>query len=989
MKNIIRLVETSSVLALVMGGVVAASPAYSETGSSLAAYGDKPITPFRGAVDPFRGAVDPFRGEVNPFYGDLDVLRGAVDPFRGWVDPFAGEVDASRGAVDPFRGWVDPFGGDVNASRGAVDPFRGAVDPFYREIDVFWREAGAYWRDVEALWEAGASGEEIALSLTKLIDFSGHTWSDQIGKTGEDYTEVAHTVLSRYSIDLANPSSLGSVTEAQRARFMLDFYDTLMRRSGRNNADYWMNVVDWSPMLTAIQESGGTPTIGLLDATVAGDPDLVGRFGYEGGYDAAVGGHGASVASLMVGAHDGSGVMGIAPSATVVAFNPFDETNSAGWEDIAAGIGELVGRKASVINMSLGIPGAVLHQDWAEAFEDIRVQAGVSDTVFVIAAGNDGIAQESNVDWSDLKHIPELILVGSVGPSGEISKFSNRPGDACIVVSGKNCKGGSSKHGTALMDRFLVAPGEMVLMSDGSGSLTRQSGTSFAAPIVSGAVALLHSRWPWLAQHPEETADIILSTATDLGEKGTDEVYGRGLLNIRASQSPIDISRLGLLNPSPSGKIDIVPLRKKVTDGLQASWAEDGILHLFETVGETYRDFLVPLSDAFYGNTAYNSETGTQTYLQDYFSGQFEDWWGEGRTDETGKGHKDSKDKKDPKGKKHGFTDIRSFALEAEAFQIEVLGTPMSRLAETRNNTLPAHNEIVVSGLTSGLSIGAGQGLGAMALMGSSGFARTSDYRGSDNAVNPVLGFASGGRFASAAYEVNPFIAISGGISNTRVVHANLPGISAAQEQSYRVLTPYTAAAAAVSMQIRPSSVINLGITYSRLDEDTALLGIQSTQDGYLDGGAETHGLTLMADADLGAGFSLALAATGARTDTNSAEDRVKTGSGGLRSTAFAVSTAKTGLMAAGDRLTMSLKQPLYLEAGSLVLEQMAVINRETGELGEVRTSLSKGQERPFIAELIYGGRLASGVVNAFARADVSRGDQSGVLGGVSYRIAW
>ena len=58
------------------------------------------------------------------------------------------------------------------------------------------------------------------------------------------------------------------------------------------------------------------------------------------------------------------------------------------------------------------------------------------------------------------------------------------------------------------------------------------SGTSMAAPMVAGAVALLQSRWAFLKTRPAQTADLLFATAEDLGMRGVDNVYGRGLLRI-------------------------------------------------------------------------------------------------------------------------------------------------------------------------------------------------------------------------------------------------------------------------------------------------------------------------------------------------------------------------------------------------------------------------------------------------------------------------
>lgn len=74
------------------------------------------------------------------------------------------------------------------------------------------------------------------------------------------------------------------------------------------------------------------------------------------------------------------------------------------------------------------------------------------------------------------------------------------------------------------MNRFIVAPGEMILVSDGQGGVTRYSGISFAAPLVAGTVSLIQDRWPWLTDHPKDVTNIIFKSAKDLGAPGIDPV---------------------------------------------------------------------------------------------------------------------------------------------------------------------------------------------------------------------------------------------------------------------------------------------------------------------------------------------------------------------------------------------------------------------------------------------------------------------------------
>jgi subtilase-type serine protease len=60
-----------------------------------------------------------------------------------------------------------------------------------------------------------------------------------------------------------------------------------------------------------------------------------------------------------------------------------------------------------------------------------------------------------------------------------------------------------------------------------------KTGTSMAAPMVSGAAAVLMQRFPYMTAY--QIASVLLTTATDLGEKGIDDVYGWGKLNLRSA----------------------------------------------------------------------------------------------------------------------------------------------------------------------------------------------------------------------------------------------------------------------------------------------------------------------------------------------------------------------------------------------------------------------------------------------------------------------
>lgn len=102
--------------------------------------------------------------------------------------------------------------------------------------------------------------------------------------------------------------------------------------------------------------------------------------------------------------------------------------------------------------------------------------------------------------------------------SNVIANYSNRCGDAmqwCMAAPGNSIYSTVDTTDTTDAD------------SDGYDTY---SGTSMAAPHVSGTVAVLRSKWP--SKTAVEIVTILYDTATDLGAVGTDAIYGRGLLNL-------------------------------------------------------------------------------------------------------------------------------------------------------------------------------------------------------------------------------------------------------------------------------------------------------------------------------------------------------------------------------------------------------------------------------------------------------------------------
>jgi hypothetical protein len=183
----------------------------------------------------------------------------------------------------------------------------------------------------------------------------------------------------------------------------------------------------------------------------------------------------------------------------------------------------------------------------------------------------------------------------------------------------------------------LVAPGELILVENNHNSTTRMTGTSFAAPLVTGTIALVQTRWPWLVNYADETVQIILQSATDLGDPGVDPVYGWGMLNSEAAMSPLDFNNISVFKPYTfNGKAVSVdrtqpnwtPASLKaaiLTSGQLATWdKQKAFLVAYENIGTTYRDFLIPLSSALVGKT--QNVNGATRPFQSYIYQRLLNW---------------------------------------------------------------------------------------------------------------------------------------------------------------------------------------------------------------------------------------------------------------------------------------------------------------------------------------------------------------------------
>ncbi len=256
----------------------------------------------------------------------------------------------------------------------------------------------------------------------------------------------------------------------------------------------------------------------------AASADLAGSRGLQD-----EGGHGTAVSSVLLGAKNDSATHGVAFGAQLLvartdtvgscANTAPDQGCSHNDNAIARGVDLAVANRARVINLSLG--GSPANSTLRSAIG----RATAAGVILVISAGNEGVTDPAaavNPDlFAQIANDPLarnlVIIAGALDASNAaLAGFSNRAGN-------------SATH-------YLGALGRRVAVIDETGTQDVFSGTSFAAPVISGAVALLAQAFPTLSS--VQIVDLLFRSAIDIGTAGVDDITGRGALDIARAFAP-------------------------------------------------------------------------------------------------------------------------------------------------------------------------------------------------------------------------------------------------------------------------------------------------------------------------------------------------------------------------------------------------------------------------------------------------------------------
>ena len=259
------------------------------------------------------------------------------------------------------------------------------------------------------------------------------------------------------------------------------------------------------------------------------------------------GNHGTHVAGIIAAEADGKGMHGIAPGANLIGISFGSQSGGQITQDLLdlrTSITSAVEDGARVFNNSWGTEqfteGSLsiltfrpLRKSFADAIDEGAVfiwSAGNSYSKNKILGDNNtseeakaplyypelagGFVNVVNLAWDSSNSVWKI--AHSVGP------YPSWPNSQICGVTKNYCLG---------------APGTFITSTRVGNAYGVKSGTSMAAPMVSGGLAVLFQAFPYV--ETKHILRLLFETATDLGEEGVDSTYGHGMMNLKAALNPV------------------------------------------------------------------------------------------------------------------------------------------------------------------------------------------------------------------------------------------------------------------------------------------------------------------------------------------------------------------------------------------------------------------------------------------------------------------
>lgn len=355
-------------------------------------------------------------------------------------------------------------------------------------------------------------------------------------------------------------------------------------------------------------------------------------------------GHGTHVIGTIVAKKNDDGIHGVAFDAKAIVIKigpgPSVDTNAA-----AAGFSWAADQGATIGNLSANSnydptfkKNIIANSDGTYRSTDSRYNYSVGQfynmqsptpwkeatgkgMIIVNSAGNQGLAVPANPGYfatatdanGNLILGGKMLIVGAANQDGSITWYSNRAGHICqnYSVSTNTC---SDKY--KVSDFYIMAPGGTISTNINNGT-SYMEGTSMAAPVVAGGLALLQQMWPYMKA--ENTVQLILKTANKNIPNYDVNINGQGLLDLDKATQPYGAVGIPTTGRTTSS-VSTIPISSSGGSGSALSAiAKTGAISQVMIVDEFARDFYVNLTKGVtFKDKRKVSEVKTQQFGNSY-----------------------------------------------------------------------------------------------------------------------------------------------------------------------------------------------------------------------------------------------------------------------------------------------------------------------------------------------------------------------------------